>query len=166
MPTPPQAINSKGRTKPWSTLPRFCAFILLFAGLAGHGQNSKPKQPGTPPPAPPQASPKHLPPLQFDTNAPLHHLNQVISWYRRATTGVSSVGLPSDSIYQYNTKTLGAQIVKLAFQSAKAEAALVKTQQKVTDTSRRSAAHKSRDSRRRRQEFRDRSMKSNRRSRR
>jgi small-conductance mechanosensitive channel len=59
----------------------------------------------------------------------------VISWYRRATTGVSSVGLPSDTIYQDNTKTLGAQIVKLAFQSAKAEAALVKTQQKVTDTS-------------------------------
>jgi small-conductance mechanosensitive channel len=58
----------------------------------------------------------------------------VISWYRRATTGVSSVGLPSDTIYQDNTKTLGAQIVKLAFQSAKAEAALVKTQQKVTDT--------------------------------
>ena len=37
MPTPPQATNSKGRTKRWSTLPRFCAFILLLAGLVGHG---------------------------------------------------------------------------------------------------------------------------------
>lgn len=128
-------MNSTGRTKGWSTLPSFCAFILLFAGLVGQGQNSKPKQPGTPPPAPSQPSPKHLPALQFDTNAPVHHLNQVISWYRRATTGVSSVGLPSDTIYQDNTKTLGAQIVKLAFQSAKAEAVLVKTQQKVTDAS-------------------------------
>jgi small-conductance mechanosensitive channel len=45
------------------------------------------------------------------------------------------VGLPSDTIYQDNTKTLGAQIVKLAFQAAKAEAALIKTQQKVTDAS-------------------------------
>ena len=45
------------------------------------------------------------------------------------------MGLPSDTIYQDNTKTLGAQIVKLAFQSAKAEAALVKAQQKVTDAS-------------------------------
>lgn len=138
MPTPLQAIQPLDQTKSWRGLQGCCTFILLFllfAGLSGQGQNSKPKQPGTPPPAPPQASPKHLPPLQFDTNAPLHHLNQVISWYRRATTGVSSVGLPSDTIYQDNTKTLGAQIVKLAFQSAKAEAALVKTQQKVTDTS-------------------------------
>jgi hypothetical protein len=33
--------------------------------------------------------------------------------------------------HQDNTKNLGAQVVKLAFQSAKAEAALVKTQQKA-----------------------------------
>jgi hypothetical protein len=46
---------------------------------------------------------------------------------------VPSVGLPSDTIYQDNTKNLGAQVVKLAFQSA-AEAALVKTQQKSADT--------------------------------
>ena len=135
MPTPLQPLKPLGRAKSWSTLPCCCAFILGLAGLVGHAQDSKPKQPGTPAAATPPASPKHLPPLQFDTNAPLHNLNQVISWYRRATTGVSSVGLPSDTIYQDNTKTLGAQIVKLAFQSAKAEAALVKTQQKLTDTS-------------------------------
>ena len=45
------------------------------------------------------------------------------------------MGLPSDTIYQDNAKKLGEQVVKLAFQSAKAEAALIKTQQKVTDTS-------------------------------
>ena len=106
MPVPPQATNPLDGTKPWSTLPRLCAFILLFAGLAGQSQDVRPKQPGAAPIAPAQAGPKHLPPLQFDTNAPLHHLNQVISWYRRATTGVSSVGLPSDTIYQDNTKIL------------------------------------------------------------
>ncbi|HKU26644.1 MAG TPA: hypothetical protein VJQ54_14300, partial [Candidatus Sulfotelmatobacter sp.] len=84
--------------------------------------------------------PKHLPPIQFDANAPVHHLNQVISWYRHATTGVSSVGLPSDTIYQDNAKNLGAQVVKLAFQSAKAEAALVKTQQRNTEPGQSGAA--------------------------
>jgi hypothetical protein len=82
----------------------------------------------------------HLAPLQFDSNAPVHHLNQVINWYRHATTGVPSVGLPSDTIYQDNTNNLGAQVVKLAFQSA-AEAALVKTQQKAAaDTAQAGAA--------------------------
>lgn len=92
-------------------------------------QESKPKQP-RPPTTPAPSAPKHLPPLQFDANAPVHHLNQVISWYRHATTGVSSVGLPSDTIYEDNAKNLAAQVVKLAFQSAKAEAALIRTQQK------------------------------------
>src|SRR5947209_8442987 len=107
--------------------------VLLLAGVALQGLDSKPK-PGSPPATTsPPSAPKHLPALQFDSNAPLHHLNQVISWYRQATTGISSVGLPSDTIYQDNAKTLGAQVVKLAFQSARAEAALIKTQQKITD---------------------------------
>jgi small-conductance mechanosensitive channel len=114
---------------------------LFVTAFALQGQVSRPKQPTPPQPASnPQSAPKHLPSLQFDTNAPLHHLNQVISWYRHATTGISSVGLPSDAIYQDNTKNLGAQVVKLAFQSAKAEAALIKAQQKVTDTTQPGAA--------------------------
>lgn len=72
-----------------------------------------------------------LPPVHFDSDATLHHLNQVISWYRHATTDLSSVGLPSDTIYQDNTKDLGAQVVKLAFQSARAEADLIKAEQKA-----------------------------------
>ena len=60
----------------------------------------------------------------------LAHLNQLISWYRHSTTGIQSVGLPSDAIYQDNTKTLGSQAIALAFQSAKAEAALIAAQQK------------------------------------
>jgi small-conductance mechanosensitive channel len=81
-----------------------------------------------PPASPPPAN--ILPPIQLDNNAVLHHLNDVISWYRHATTGVRSVGLPSDTIYQDNTRDLGAQAVRLAFQSAKAESALIAAQQK------------------------------------
>lgn len=76
-----------------------------------------------------QANP--LPPLQLDGAAILHNLNEVISWYRHATTGVQSVGLPSDTIYQDNTKSLGEQVVRLAFQSARAEAAIITAQQRT-----------------------------------
>jgi small-conductance mechanosensitive channel len=75
--------------------------------------------------------PTPLPPLQLDGDAILHNLNQIISWYRHATTGVQSVGLPSDTIYQDNTKNLGEQAVKLAFQSARAETAIIAAQQRA-----------------------------------
>lgn len=78
-----------------------------------------------------QTSSTALPPLQLDGNAALQHLNQVISWYRHATTDVHAVGLPSDAIYEENTKSLGTQVIKLAFQSAKAESAIIAAQQKA-----------------------------------
>ena len=77
------------------------------------------------------AQPNPLPPLQLNGDAVLHNLNQIISWYRHATTGVQSVGLPSDTIYQDNTKSLGEQAVKLAFQSARSETAMIAAQQKA-----------------------------------
>ena len=58
-------------------------------------------------------------------DAILDHLNVVIDWYRHALTRVSSVGLPSDAMYQYNAQNLALQVVQLAFKSAEAEAALV-----------------------------------------
>ncbi|MBV8051054.1 MAG: mechanosensitive ion channel family protein [Acidobacteriaceae bacterium] len=79
-----------------------------------------------------QASPNTLPPLQIDSAAVLRHLNEIISWYRRATTGISSVGLPTDAIYQDNIQRVGAEVVRLAFESARAEAALIIAQQKST----------------------------------
>jgi small-conductance mechanosensitive channel len=106
---------------------------ILLGGLLLSAQDSKPQQPATAPAAPPASSTNLLPPVTFDSNATLHHLNQVISWYRHATTGVQSVGLPSDTIYQENTRNLGGQIVRLAFQSAKAEAELIKAEQKAAD---------------------------------
>jgi small-conductance mechanosensitive channel len=71
-----------------------------------------------------------LPPIQLDGAAALQHLNQIIGWYRQSTTSIQSVGLPSDTIYQDNTQGLGAEAVRLAFQSAKAEASIIAAQQK------------------------------------
>jgi small-conductance mechanosensitive channel len=116
-----------------------------MGALASSAQTTKPAQPPTKTPgqqsatasqnpASSQNTPVHsnlLPPLQLDGDAILHNLNQMISWYRHATTGVQSVGLPSDTIYQDNAKSLGEQAVRLAFQSARAETALITAQQKA-----------------------------------
>jgi hypothetical protein len=59
---------------------------------------------------------------QLDRDAILHHLNAVITWYRDATTRIKSVVLPSDAIYQDNARNPAAETVRLAFQSAGAEA--------------------------------------------
>jgi small-conductance mechanosensitive channel len=62
-------------------------------------------------------------PLRGD--AILDHLNAVIDWYRHAMTRVQTVGLPSDEMYQFNAQSMAAEVAKLAFQSAQAEAALI-----------------------------------------
>jgi small-conductance mechanosensitive channel len=58
-------------------------------------------------------------------DAVLDHLNAVIDWYRHAMTRVQTVGLPSDAMYQFNAQSMAAEVAKLAFQSAQAEAALL-----------------------------------------
>src|ERR1700733_14653092 len=58
-------------------------------------------------------------------DAILDHLNIVIDWYRHAMTRVQTVGLPSDAMYQFNAQSMAAEVAKLAFQSAQAEAALI-----------------------------------------
>lgn len=110
-------------------------FVLATAALLVPAQNAKPSAPAQPAKQASSPPPSTLPPLQLNGDAALHHLNQVISWYRRATTGIQAVGLPSDTIYEDNTKNLGAQVVRFAFQSSKAEAALIKAQQGSTQTS-------------------------------
>ena len=127
------SLEVRARRKDFSTLrfrrfARVCALLLVIGALSA-AQDGKPAA-QTPPAQPPSNSASSLPPLQLDTNAALHHLNQVISWYRHATTGIRDVGLPSDAIYQDNAKTLGAQAVQLAFESAKAESAVITAQQK------------------------------------
>jgi small-conductance mechanosensitive channel len=86
----------------------------------------------------PSQTPPPLPQLQLDGNETLHHLNELIGWYRR-TSGIQSVGLPSDAIYQDNAKELGTQAVRLAFQSAKAESALIAAQEKANGADQTSA---------------------------
>ncbi|HKT88054.1 MAG TPA: hypothetical protein VJQ59_06440 [Candidatus Sulfotelmatobacter sp.] len=123
-------------TKPFrrtlSAISALCVVVALSSA-----QNSKPnsksaQQPKAPAQQNSQPSSSSLPPLQLDGDAALHHLNQVISWYRHATTEVHAVGLPSDAIYEDNTKSLGAQVIKLAFQSARAESAIITAQQKAS----------------------------------
>ena len=58
-------------------------------------------------------------------NAVLGHLNSIISWYRDATANVQPGELPSDAIFQENVRESAAQAVQLAFDSARAEAALL-----------------------------------------
>jgi small-conductance mechanosensitive channel len=58
-------------------------------------------------------------------DAILDHLNAVIDWYRNALSRVSTVGLPSDAMYQTNAQNMAAEAVQLAFVSAQAEAALL-----------------------------------------
>ncbi len=60
-----------------------------------------------------------------DRNSVLNHLNSIISWYREATANVQPGELPSDAIFQQNVRTLAAQAVQLAFESARAESALL-----------------------------------------
>jgi small-conductance mechanosensitive channel len=62
---------------------------------------------------------------QLDRDAVLSHLNAAIKWYQEATSEVQTVGLPNDAIYQHNAQTLAAEAVRLAFESAKAEAKLI-----------------------------------------
>ncbi len=114
--------------------------LALIGALLLWAQDSKaPQPPNTTAPPSSQIAPNPLPPIQLDQSAVLYHLNQLINWYRHSTTGIQSVGLPSDAIYQDNAKSVGSQVVRLAFQSAKAEAALIAAQQKTGGTNQPSA---------------------------
>jgi small-conductance mechanosensitive channel len=84
-------------------------FLLLTwtSGDRGRAQSTQPAQ-------------------QTQRNAVLDHLNAILSWYRHATTTIQYAGQPSDAIYQSNLRNLAAQAVQMAFQGAKAEAALLR----------------------------------------
>ena len=117
-----------------TTIIRIACFLSTPIALviAPYAQNAKPPAEPTPAQSDSQSS-SNLPPIQLDANAVLHHLNEVISWYRQSTTGIRDVGLPSDAIYQDNAKALAAQAVQLAFQSARAVSPLVSGQKNATE---------------------------------
>ncbi len=67
-------------------------------------------------------------PNQINGTAILQHLNAVISWYRAASAGIQPSGQPSDTVYRENAHSLALETTQLAFQAAKAEAALIAAQ--------------------------------------
>ena len=72
----------------------------------------------------------------ISSDAIIHHLSAVISWYRDSTTKVQPPGFASDAIYQGDARTLAEQAVRLAFESARAAVPLVNAQgqQPATDS--------------------------------
>ncbi|HEV2578575.1 MAG TPA: mechanosensitive ion channel protein MscS [Acidobacteriaceae bacterium] len=55
----------------------------------------------------------------------LQHLNEILRFYRAATTKIQKAGEPSDILYAEQSKAQATQIAQLAFQSARNEAALL-----------------------------------------
>jgi small-conductance mechanosensitive channel len=68
---------------------------------------------------------------QLDSEAVINHLNAVIKLYRNASAELQTGGAPSDVIYQQTEKNLTAEVVKLAFQAARAEAAAIRATEKA-----------------------------------
>jgi len=67
---------------------------------------------------------------QLSGDAVLNHLNAIINWYNHTVANVPNTGQPSDAIYRDNAQNLAAQAVKLAFQSAGAEADVISAEKK------------------------------------
>lgn len=61
---------------------------------------------------------------QIDEKAVLHHLNTVITWYRKTKTQIQPVGLPTDTLYQSTANRIAAEVVNFAFASAEKAAPL------------------------------------------
>jgi small-conductance mechanosensitive channel len=68
---------------------------------------------------------------QLDSEAVINHLNAVIKLYRNASAELQTGGAPADIIYQENAKSLAADVVRLAFQAARAEAAAIRATEKA-----------------------------------
>src|SRR3984893_956066 len=66
----------------------------------------------------------------LDSEAVINHLNVVIKLYRNASAELQTGGAPTDVIYQENEKNLTAEVVRLAFQSARAAAAAIRATEK------------------------------------
>jgi small-conductance mechanosensitive channel len=66
----------------------------------------------------------------LDSEAVINHLNAVIKLYRNASSVLQTGGAPSDIIYQESEKSLAAEVVRLAFQAARAEAAAIRATEK------------------------------------
>ena len=61
-----------------------------------------------------------------ESDAILNHLNRAISWYREVMALDVTAGQPSDTLYLDNARSSATQAVQYAFQSALAQAALLR----------------------------------------
>jgi small-conductance mechanosensitive channel len=80
---------------------------------------------------------------QLDSEAVINHLNAVIKLYRNASAELQTGGAPTDVIYQENAKSFAGDVVRLAFQAARAGAAAIRATEKAgvpSTTSTQSAA--------------------------
>src|SRR3954465_5699514 len=88
-----------------------CVFVISVQVVTTASFSAQEKKEPAPSQAPapraPQGTPD-LPPVQLNGNDVLHHLNQVISWYRHSTAGIRDVGGPGAAIYLDKAKALGA----------------------------------------------------------
>lgn len=100
----------------------------LLSAVAGWSQGSAPPAaPAAPAPAQAEAAPQTA--IRLDGTGALRHLNQAVSWYRHGPADIQALGLPSEVIYQDQAQSLATEVVRLAFQSARAEADLLKAQE-------------------------------------
>src|SRR5262249_22917545 len=101
-PTPFITLRNLARFRRWPLLP--AASVILVEGLVlrAHAQTGAGEQ-----------------------ETFRGHLNEVINWYKKLTTDVPPGQEPSEAIYSTSAQNLGAQVVRLAFQSARAQAELI-----------------------------------------
>jgi len=64
-------------------------------------------------------------PSPVDEKQILHHLNTVITWYRKTKTQIQPVGLPTDALYQTTASRIAGEVVSFAFASAEKAAPLL-----------------------------------------
>jgi small-conductance mechanosensitive channel len=67
---------------------------------------------------------------QVNSDAVIGHLNAILKLYRSTTIEIQNGANPSDVIYQENERILVADAVRLAFQAAKAESAVIRSAEK------------------------------------
>jgi small-conductance mechanosensitive channel len=73
-------------------------------------------------------------PAPLDDDQILHHLNNVITWYRHIKTQIQPVGLPTDVVYQANAERLASNVVNSAFKSAENAAPLIPNEETQSST--------------------------------
>lgn len=101
--------NRPARPRSRRNRPLLAASVLTVLGLCAAGQQA------------------NVPALDAQAQGPgiINHLNAVIQFYRTVHEPIQKAGEPNDIVYHDQAVTLASQVAGYAFQSAKAEAALL-----------------------------------------